>query len=215
MIEERWGKNRGQLFVISAPSGAGKTSLVKELMKSSGLLEAAISHTTRMKRPGEVDGINYHFTSKNIFREMIGRGDFLEWAVVFEHLYGTSTAAADLVLSRGKNLILEIDWQGAAQVREKISQARSIFILPPSLEALRNRLERRAQDDKKTVNKRMAAAFEEISHWREFDYLIVNDDFDVTLKGLHALLHGKGAKFEKENQLEKLAPLIDNLLPQY
>ena len=145
---------------------------------------------------------------------MVDRGEFLEWATVFEHLYGTSTSAVNLILSQGKHLILEIDWQGAAQVRQKLPDTRSIFIFPPSLRALRDRLLNRAQDDVETVDKRMSAAFEELSHWHEFDYLIVNDQFDAALAELKAVVAGEGARYHRERQLEALGPLIEDLLPQ-
>lgn len=207
-------ENSGQLFVISAPSGAGKTSLVRALMESSDTIGVAISHTTRVRRPEETDGINYHFVPEAEFTGMVGRGEFLEWATVFEHLYGTSTSAVNLVLGEGKHLILEIDWQGAAQVRQKLPDTRSIFIFPPSLDALRDRLENRAQDDVETVDKRMSAAFEELSHWHEFDYLIVNDRFDAALAELQAVIAGEGADYHRDKQLAALGPLINDLLPQ-
>jgi len=214
MSEQSRKGNSGQLFVISAPSGAGKTSLVRALMESSDTTGVAISHTTRARRPEETDGINYHFVSEAEFTAMVDRGEFLEWAKVFGHLYGTSTSAVNLVLDEGKHLILEIDWQGAAQVRQKLPGTLTIFIFPPSLNALRVRLENRAQDDVETVDKRMSAAFEELSHWREFDYLIVNDRFDVALAELQAVVAGKGANYHREKQLKALGPLIEDLLPQ-
>lgn len=207
-------ENRGQLFVISAPSGAGKTSLVRALMERSNTTGVAISHTTRTMRPEEADGINYHFVSVDEFTAMADRGDFLESATVFGHLYGTSSSAANLILQQGKHLILEIDWQGAAQVRQKLPGAQSIFIFPPSLNALRDRLERRAQDDRETVDKRMSAAFEELSHWEEFDYLIVNDQFATALAQLQLVVAGRGNDHHISTQIKALGPLIDGLLPQ-
>ena len=214
MSEQPRKDNSGQLFVISAPSGAGKTSLVRALMEGSNTTGVAISHTTRARRPEETDGINYHFVPKTEFTAMVDRGEFLEWATVFEHLYGTSTSAVNLILSQGKHLILEIDWQGAAQVRHKLPDTQSIFIFPPSLRALRDRLLNRAQDDAETVDKRMSAAFEELSHWHEFDYLIVNDQFDTALAELEAVVAGKGARYHRDRQLKLLGPLIKDLLPQ-
>jgi guanylate kinase len=207
-------ENSGQLFVISAPSGAGKTSLVRALMESSDTIGVAISHTTRTRRPEETDGLNYHFVPEAEFTGMVERDEFLEWATVFEHLYGTSTGAVNLVLGEGKHLILEIDWQGATQVRKKLPGTQSIFIFPPSLSALRDRLENRAQDDVETVDKRMSAAFEELSHWHEFDYLIVNDQFDAALAELQAVVAGEGAHYHRDKQLKALGPLIEDLLPQ-
>jgi guanylate kinase len=214
MSEQPSKENSGQLFVISAPSGAGKTSLVRALMESSDMIGVAISHTTRARRPEETDGINYHFVPEAEFTRMVERDEFLEWATVFEHLYGTSTNAVNLVLGEGKHLILEIDWQGAAQVRQKLPGAQSIFIFPPSLSALRDRLENRAQDDVETVDKRMSAAFEELSHWHEFDYLIVNDQFDTALAELQAVVAAEGAHYRRDKQLKTLGPLIEDLLPQ-
>ena len=214
MSEQPRKENRGQLFVISAPSGAGKTSLVRALMKRSDTIGVTISHTTRDRRPEETDGINYHFVPEVEFTSMVDRGEFLEWATVFEHLYGTSTRAVNLILHHGKHLILEIDWQGAAQVRQKLPDTQSIFIFPPSLSALRDRLENRAQDDVETVDKRMSAAFEELSHWHEFDYLIVNDQFDTALAQLQTVVAGKGADYHRDKQLKAIGPLIEDLLPQ-
>ena len=214
MSEQPRKENRGQLFVISAPSGAGKTSLVRALMECSNTIEVAISHTTRAKRPEETDGINYHFVPEVEFYALVDRGEFLESATVFEHLYGTSASAVNLILHQGKHLILEIDWQGAAQVRQKLPGTQSIFIFPPSLGALRDRLENRAQDDVETVDKRMSAAFEELSHWHEFDYLIVNDQFDTALAQLQAVVAGEGADYHRNRQFKALGHLIEDLLPQ-
>jgi guanylate kinase len=214
MSKQPGKEKRGQLFVISAPSGAGKTSLVRALMERSDTTGVAISHTTRARRPEETDGINYHFVTEVEFTAMVDDGEFLESATVFEHLYGTSTSAVNLILHQGKHLILEIDWQGAAQVRQKLPGAKSIFIFPPSLSALRDRLETRAQDDVETVDKRMSAAFEELSHWREFDYLIVNDHFDTALAELQAVIAGDGTGHHRNKQLKALGSLIKELLPQ-
>ena len=214
MSEQPRKESRGQLFVISAPSGAGKTSLVRALMEPSNTIGVAISHTTRAKRPEETDGINYHFVTEVEFNALVDQGEFLESATVFEHLYGTSTSAVNLILQQGKHLVLEIDWQGAAQVRQKLPGTQSIFIFPPSLGALRDRLENRGQDDVETVDKRMSAAFEELSHWHEFDYLIVNDQFDTALVQLQAVVAGEGADYHRNKQSKALGQLIENLLPQ-
>lgn len=203
----------GRLYIISAPSGAGKTSLVRALIASVNDIGVSVSHTTRPMRPDEVDGVNYHFIDQDEFKTMVDNGDFLEWATVFGYLYGTSKTAADLVLGDGKHLLLEIDWQGANQVRQKAPTTESIFIFPPSLSALKDRLDSRAQDDDATVEKRMAAAFTEISHYNEFDYLIVNDDFDTALVDLSAVIKGQGDQFRKSRQLDALKPLIADLLP--
>ena len=203
MSEQPRKENRGQLFVISAPSGAGKTSLVRALMERSNTIGVAISHTTRTKRPEETDGIDYHFVPEVEFNALVDRGEFLESATVFEHLYGTSASAVNLILHQGKHLILEIDWQGAAQVRQKLPGTQSIFIF-----------ENRAQDDVETVDKRMSAAFEELSHWHEFDYLIVNDQFDTALAQLQAVVAGEGADYHRNRQFRALGHLIEDLLPQ-
>jgi len=206
--------NSGTLFVVSAPSGAGKTSLVNALLESTPDLDVAVSHTTRTMRKNEIDGENYHFVNTECFREMVAAGDFLESATVFENLYGTSIEAANRVLETGKHLILEIDWQGAQQVRRQVVATRSIFIFPPSLDALKSRLEHRAQDDEASMKRRSAAAFEEISHWQEFDYLIVNDNFDIALAELTDIVGGKGEMYRREQRSGPLAPLISDLLPQ-
>ncbi len=203
----------GRLYVISAPSGAGKTSLIRALIASANNIGVSVSHTTRPRRPDEVDGVNYHFIGPDKFKTMVNNGDFLEWATVFGYLYGTGKTAADLILGDGKHLLLEIDWQGANQVRQKMPTTESIFIFPPSLAALKDRLDNRAQDDDATVEKRMAASFTEISHYHEFDYLIVNDDFDAALLELSAVIKGQGDQFRKSRQLDVLKPLIADLLP--
>ena len=157
--------------------------------------------------------INEICTQEAAFRKMIDEAAFLEWANVFGNLYGTSIAAAERVMSQGRHLILEIDWQGAQQVREKVSRTQSIFILPPSLQTLRQRLESRAQDDAETVEKRTSAAIEEISHSDEFDYIVVNDDFDTALAELQSIVAGTGDRLRRENRVNELAPLMDDLLP--
>ncbi|MBT4160440.1 MAG: guanylate kinase [Gammaproteobacteria bacterium] len=204
----------GTLFVVSAPSGAGKTSLVRALIESDSTVGVCISHTTRRQRDGEEDGINYHFIEDTAFRSMVDAGEFIEWAHVFEHLYGTSIHAANEVLDSGKHLILEIDWQGAAQISQRIPDTKTIFIFPPSLDSLRSRLESRAQDDDETVEKRMAAAFEELSHFEEFDYLIVNDEFDEALSELQDIVSGEGNQLTRAKRLPALNSLICDLLPQ-
>jgi len=201
----------GRLFVISAPSGAGKTSLVKALMEADTSIGVAVSHTTRPQRPEEVDGVNYHFIDETRFRQMVDGEEFLEWATVFENLYGTSIAAANRVLDGGQHLILEIDWQGAEQIRRSLEQTTTIFVFPPSHKALRDRLEARAQDDTETVDKRMAAAFEELSHYAEFDYLIINDDFDVALSELTEVVHGSGDDYHRDVRLQQLTSLLEDL----
>lgn len=201
----------GKLFVISAPSGTGKTTLVRALIEEDDAIGVAISHTTRRQRSGETDGINYHFITKQVFQHMVKTHEFLEWATVFEHLYGTSIAAVNKVLASGQHLMLEIDWQGAEQIRQTIDDIESIFIFPPSHRALRDRLMSRAQDDTETVKKRLSNALEELSHYREFDYLVVNDDFSVALNELKQIIHGKGQFFHRDARLPKLQHLLTDL----
>jgi guanylate kinase len=178
----------GILFIISAPSGAGKTSLVGELLKRMENIKASISHTTRDRRPGEEDGVNYHFVSREEFIGMLEQSAFLEHAEVFGNFYGTSQHWVEETLAAGEDVILEIDWQGAAQVRQLFPDSTSIFILPPSKQALRERLNNRGQDDSAVIEKRIAAATEEMSHFIEADYMVVNDDFDVALEQLMAIV---------------------------
>ena len=201
---------QGTLFVVSAPSGAGKTSLVQALVESTPSLHASISHTTRTQRPGEQDGVNYHFVSQDQFAEMLNQGAFLENAQVFGNLYGTSKESVSQQVKAGKDVILEIDWQGAQQIRRQMPDAVSIFILPPSKHILKQRLEGRGQDSEQVINSRMAQATEQISHHVEFDYLIVNDDFDTALGELKALI--KCQRLTTPKQCERYQELLTNLL---
>jgi len=180
--------SQGTLFIVSAPSGAGKTSLVRELIESLDGIQVSVSHTTRAKRPGEVDGVNYHFVDMPRFETMIAKGDFFEHARVFDNCYGTSESAVDSRLAAGQDVILEIDWQGARQVREKMPRAVSIFILPPSRDELERRLASRGTDDHHVVAARMREAVSEMSHYGEYDYLVINDDFTTALEELRALV---------------------------
>ncbi len=202
----------GNLYVVAAPSGAGKTSLVKALIESSDDLNVAISHTTRPRRPYEVDHINYHFVSEETFSDMLERHEFIEHAEVFNHHYGTSWAAIHAILATGKHIILEIDWQGAAQIRHVITDCVSIFILPPSLEALKTRLENRGQDDPSVIAQRMNMAIDELSHFAEFDFLVVNDDFDTALANLKAIIMGEGRRFSLAEQIRENRLLLNDLL---
>ncbi|MFO1418634.1 MAG: guanylate kinase [Methylotetracoccus sp.] len=179
---------RGRLYVVSAPSGAGKTSLVNALRASVADLAVSVSHTTRAQRPGECDGADYHFVSRATFEAMIAAGEFLEHARVFDHYYGTARHSVDSQLAQGGDVLLEIDWQGARQVRMLMPEARSIFILPPSREALAARLQARGQDDASTIARRMADAVSEMSHFEEYDFLVVNDAFDEALEQLRAIV---------------------------
>lgn len=177
----------GNLFVISAPSGAGKTSLVHSLIEMVPMLYVSISHTTRPRRPYEKDGIDYHFVDEQSFLKLIKNGQFLEYARVFDNYYGTSRAWVEQQMAEGKDIILEIDWQGAEQVRKQIANTVNIFILPPSYQTLKSRLIGRG-DANDIVNRRMQGAREEISHYRDYDFLVINDDFDTALAELNTII---------------------------
>jgi guanylate kinase len=200
----------GTLYILSAPSGAGKTSLVKALIDSMPGVRVSVSHTTRAMRPGEVDGVNYHFTSREQFQEMLGRGDFLEHAEVFDNFYGTSQRWLEQTLAEGHDLILEIDWQGAQQVRRLMPQAKSIFILPPTQEALRQRLTNRGQDNDEIIERRMRDAVSEMSHYIEYDYVVINDDFGTALDDLKAIFRAQ--RLQLEPQQQRYLPLLNALL---
>jgi len=176
------------LFIISAPSGCGKTSLVEALIKKTKNLCVSVSHTTRTPRPDEVNGINYYFISINEFEDMIKNKSFVEHAMVFDNHYGSSTKLIREKLDEGIDVILEIDWQGARQVKINMPNAISIFILPPSKEALLGRLQQRAQDNESTIKKRMSDAQNQMQHFNEFDYLVINDEFDSALNDLHLII---------------------------
>ena len=176
------------LFIIAAPSGCGKTSLVEALIKKTKNLCVSVSHTTRPPRPDEVNGINYYFVSINEFEEMIKNNAFVEHATVFDNHYGSSTQLIKEKLDEGVDVILEIDWQGARQVKKNMPNSTSIFILPPSKEALLERLQQRAQDNDATINKRMSDAQNQMQHFNEFDYLVINDDFNSALNDLNLII---------------------------
>jgi guanylate kinase len=179
---------QGILFIVSAPSGAGKTSLLRELVPADPRLVVSVSHATRPMRPGEVDGVHYHFVSVEHFLELAGHGAFLEHARVFDNYYGTAEAAVREQLEAGLDVVLEIDWQGARQVRRRFPDAVSVFIAPPSIDALRERLSGRGQDAAEVVERRMAEARSELSHYPEYDYLVINDDFATALADLRAVV---------------------------
>ncbi|MCP4274142.1 MAG: guanylate kinase [Gammaproteobacteria bacterium] len=200
----------GNLYIISAPSGAGKTSLLKALMDKISNFSAAVSTTTREIRSGEVDGVDYHFVSIEKFLTMVQAGAFLEHAEVFGNFYGTSENSVTKALEEGQDLVLEIDWQGAQQVRKQIPEAISIFIFPPSRDTLAERLKGRAQDDATVIEKRMAAAIEEMSHYNEFDYLVINDVFGEALKDLENII--KSYRLTLSRQSTNHRQLITNLL---
>ena len=201
----------GRLYMVSAPSGAGKTSLVSALLNRDSRLTVSVSHTTRAMRPGEHDGVNYHFVPRGRFESMLADNDFLEHATVFGNLYGTSRSWVLETLNTGMDVVLEIDWQGARQVRESIAQALSIFILPPSLETLQSRLEARRQDGEETIRQRMREAVGEMSHYDEADYLLVNDVFEHTLADLEAIIRAN--RLRLDCQAIRLRELITELLP--
>ncbi|AWL13344.1 Guanylate kinase [Saliniradius amylolyticus] len=192
----------GNLFILAAPSGAGKSSLIRALLTKHhhGDLCPSVSHTTRAPRPGEVDGEHYHFVSKAEFEAMIERGDFFEWAKVFDNYYGTSKAAIDQTLEQGKDVLLDIDWQGARQVKAQRPDTATIFIAPPSAEALRERLKNRQQDSDEVIEQRMTKAKAEISHYDEFDYIVVNDDFDTALKDIEHIVFGQRLRGHQQRQ---------------
>ena len=203
-------KFSGQLYVVSAPSGAGKTSLVKALVEANDDLAVSVSHTTRARRPGEVDGINYHFVSVAEFNDLKEQGGFFESAQVFDNLYGTSKQGVIEQLNQGMDVILEIDWQGAAQVKQQMPDAVAIFILPPSTAALRERLTGRGQDDEIVIDRRMQSARDEISHYGEADYVVLNDRFKVALNELQAII--KSQRLTQRNQSSRLTSVISDLL---
>lgn len=200
----------GNLFIVTAPSGAGKTSLVRALLERDSQVQLSISYTTRPPRPGETDGRDYHFVSQETFLEMLARGDFLESAEVYGNRYGTSQSWIERVRKTGKDILLEIDWQGAAQVRRLMPEAIGVFILPPSRETLLERLKGRGQDAADVIERRMKAAREDISHVGEFDYAIINDDFDTALHDLLAVIRAQRLKIG--DQLVRHAGLINKLL---
>lgn len=200
----------GTLYIVSAPSGAGKTSLVKALIDAQSQVRVSVSHTTRAMRPGEVDGVNYHFVSREEFVERLERDEFLEHAEVFGNLYGTSQRWLEETLAEGFDLILEIDWQGAQQVRRLMPQARSIFILPPTQEALRQRLNNRGQDSDEIIERRMREAVSEMSHYVEYDYVVINDDFAHALIDLQAIFRAN--QLRQSAQQERHARLLSDLL---
>jgi guanylate kinase len=185
----------GRLYVIAAPSGAGKTSLVKALMQREPRLRFSVSYTTRQPRPNEIDGGDYHFVTQARFQEMVARDEFLEHAQVYDNFYGTSLSAVQSALQEGQLLLLEIDWQGARQVRARLPAARSIFILPPTLRALAERLRDRSTDSDAVIQRRFKDAAHDLAHWPEFDYVVVNDQFERALADLLAIVHEHGEAF--------------------
>ncbi|MDR2220197.1 MAG: guanylate kinase [Methylobacillus sp.] len=190
----------GNLFIVTAPSGAGKTSLVRAALEADATVSLSISYTTRAMRPGEEDGVHYHFVDEDRFLRMLEDGDFLESAEVHGARYGTSHSQVRSILASGRDLILEIDWQGAAQVRGLYPGAIGVFILPPSIEELERRLHMRAQDSEAVIARRVAAAREEISHVGEFDYVIINDRFETAIHDLLAIMRAQRLRGEKQRR---------------
>lgn len=190
--------SQGTLFIVSAPSGAGKTSLVTALVESLREVRVSVSYTTRAQREGEEHGVNYFFVSEAEFKQRIEQGDFLEHAQVFDNFYGTSRSSIEATLNEGKDVILEIDWQGARQVREMMPKTKSIFILPPSREALEQRLNARGQDSQEIVSRRMQDATQEMSHYSEYDFVVINDDFAVALEELRSIFVANRLRMDRQ-----------------
>ncbi|HZP67340.1 MAG TPA: guanylate kinase [Rudaea sp.] len=201
----------GTLFIVAAPSGAGKTSLTRALLESEPGMLLSVSYTSRAPRPNEVDGVHYHFVDRAQFEAMIARGEFFEHAVVHGDLKGTARAPVERALAEGRDVLLEIDWQGARQVREKLAGTVSVFILPPSRAELERRLRARASDSEETIRRRLADARRDLEHAREFDHLVVNDDFATALAELRAIVHGcrRGEALPRADRTRLLAELLD------
>lgn len=204
------GNYTGNLYIVAAPSGGGKTSLVRNLIETLEHIEVSISHTTRAMRPGEQDGVDYFFVDEAEFIEMVNNNGFVEHARVFNHLYGTSVEQINKRLERGIDVVLDIDWQGAEQIRRTFESAVSIFIIPPSLDALKQRLMNRKQDKDDVITDRMIKAQDELSHYPEFDYLIVNDTFEHAATDLHSIVIANRLKMER--QVNKQSKLLSFLL---
>ena len=200
----------GQLYVVSAPSGAGKSSLLAALRERLPHLAVSVSHTTRQPRAGEQNGVHYHFTDVEQFREQVAAEQFLEYAQVFDNFYGTARQTVDALLAAGKDVILEIDWQGAQQVRERADSVVSIFILPPSITALSQRLHGRGQDSDAVIQRRMRDAQSEMSHYPEYDYVVVNDDFATALDDLAAIFRSERLKLARQQTTQRTT--LDDLL---
>ncbi len=201
---------KGSLYIISAASGAGKTSLISALLEHVPDIEVSVSHTTRAPRKGEVDGVNYHFVDTAEFTSMVAAGEFFEHATVFGNMYGTSRQHIEQRLQKGNDVILEIDWQGARQIRKLMSGCKSIYISPPSISALRERLTARGQDDESIIDQRMREAVSEMSHYAEFDYLIINDKFDEARENLAAIIIANRMLLEVQQQ--EHAELLNEIL---
>ncbi|MGR5094911.1 guanylate kinase [Vibrio maritimus] len=205
---------KGTLYIVSAPSGAGKSSLIAAMLEKNPTyaMKVSVSHTTRGMRPGEEDGVHYHFVEKSEFESLIEQGAFLEYAEVFGNYYGTSRLWIEETLEKGIDVFLDIDWQGARQIREQMPEAKSVFILPPSNSELERRLNVRGQDSDEVIAKRMSEAKSEMSHYNEYDYVIVNDDFDGALVDFKAILRAERLKQDK--QAVKYKGMLDALLAE-
>ncbi|WP_100643976.1 guanylate kinase [Alteromonas facilis] len=201
----------GNLFILSAPSGAGKSSLIKALLNkhaasaqaNNGQLQVSVSHTTRQPRPGEVDGEHYHFVTREAFEALIEQGAFFEWAEVFGNYYGTSRIVIEETLASGTDVFLDIDWQGARQVKKQLPDTVGIFILPPSIDILHQRLNARGQDSEEVIAGRMQKAKDEMSHYDEFDYVLVNDDFETTLQALENVVFAQRERLANQELRNK------------
>lgn len=205
-MEREKSMERGRLYVVSAPSGAGKTSLVKALMEREPRIRFSVSYTTRKPRPNEVPGRDYHFVTMERFSDMVTHDEFLEHAQVFDNCYGTGVRAVEEALANGEQLLLEIDWQGARQVKARLPEALSIFILPPSRASLEQRLNARSTDSPAVIERRLQDAATDLSHWAEFDYVVINDRFETALEDLQAIVLGRGGSLvSKRPAVAKLA----------
>jgi guanylate kinase len=204
------GRPRGRLFVIAAPSGAGKTSLVRALIQRLPALRFSISYTTRTQRPNEVAGRDYFFVDRETFERMVAQGEFLEHARVFDNYYGTSRSQVEGMLAAGENVLLEIDWQGAQQIRHAMPECKTIFVLPPSREALEQRLRGRGTDSDEVIARRLRDSIADMSHWNEFDYVVINDDFERATDDLESILAGRGEALRRDRS--KLQTLVAQLL---
>jgi guanylate kinase len=207
----------GNLFILAAPSGAGKSSLIKALLEKhlstdehNNAMQVSVSHTTRTSRAGEIDGVHYHFVNRTEFESLINQGAFFEHAEVFGHYYGTSKVVIEQTLQQGVDVFLDIDWQGARQVKAQIPDTATIFVAPPSKEELKKRLTERGQDSADIIKQRMTKAVSEISHYHEFDFIVVNDNFTAALSELDAIVTTR--RLRKEKQIVRHQRLFDNLL---
>jgi len=203
-------QTRGNLFILSAPSGAGKSSLINALLKKHADMKVSVSHTTRAPRPGEENAVHYHFASTDEFKALIAKDDFFEWAQVFDNYYGTSKQAIESQLNAGIDVFLDIDWQGAQQVRKIMPSVQTIFILPPSKEELEQRLNNRGQDSAEVIAGRMAQAQSETSHYNEYDFVIINDDFDTALNDIEMIVMAQRLTLKAQENRHQV--LLNSLL---